>query len=289
MFDQSTSMADPVPPPGSGTWWDAASKGVSAFAHDASAAGTSVGLQYFPLGGVAPASCSASYGTPEVEVALLPGNASALDASLAKHVPNGFTPSGPALAGAISRMKAWAGKHPDHLSAVVFVTDGFPTECTPTDPAELAPIAKAALETEPSVRTFVVGLNFGLGKENLNPIAAAGGTGTAFFINGGDISAQLANTLQVAAKEPASCTFSLPAAGQADSSRVSLTYASPSGFEEAIPRLNTVGDCVLNQNDGFYFDNAQAPKKMMLCPESCTKASEGKLTIGVGCIQPYTP
>ena len=73
MFDQSSSMGDMLPGSNPSTsWWQAAQIGVTNFVNDPRAAGSlsghpamSVGIQFFPLGGIAPQSCMADYTTPE--------------------------------------------------------------------------------------------------------------------------------------------------------------------------------------------------------------------------------
>jgi hypothetical protein len=194
MLDQSSSLSDPVPG-SSSTWWTVATNAIRMFLNDPAAAGTGVGLQYFPLGGIAPASCMADYATPEVEIAALPGNIGALTASLAMHEPIAFTPTAPALQGAIAHMKAWAPAHPGRVPAVVFVTDGFPTECDPQDIDDVAGIAASGVASAPVVRTFVIGLNLGLGGANYDVLANAGGTGHVMSINS-DVTANLIAALR---------------------------------------------------------------------------------------------
>jgi hypothetical protein len=288
MFDQSTSMGDPVPSPGTGTWWDAATTAVGTFANEPRAAQIGVGIQYFPLGGIAPASCQANYKTPEVEVGVLPGNAGAIVASLQKHGPNGLTPSGPSLQGAIDHMKEWGPAHPGRAPIVVFVTDGFPTECTPDQPTGLAQLAKAAFETEPKVRTFVVGFNLGLGKENLNQIAEAGGTGQAFFINGGDIGGQFVDAMLSITDTPLQCTFDIPTStdpmNPTDPKKVQVVYTPRStGAPQEVPKLNTLGDCSLNNGQGWFYDNLQTPKSIQVCPGTCKAFSAGVVQTKTGC------
>jgi len=182
MLDQSSSLNDRVPGSTS-IWWDVAVEGILGFLSAPSSSGVGIGLQYFPLGGIAPASCLADYTTPEVEIAPLPGNASPLAASLQAHKPADFTPTAPALRGAIIHMKAWAAAHPSRRPGVVFITDGFPTECDPQAISAVASIAAEGANNEPVVRTYVIGLNLGLGGRNLDELAQAGRTGHAVLID----------------------------------------------------------------------------------------------------------
>jgi len=205
MLDQSSSMGDPYPIASLGSWWDVTRQAFTSVANDPAFAGLAMGLQYFPLGGVAPDSCSGHYEVPDVELAALPGNAGALTTSLAAHDPVAFTPTGPALAGAIRHMKEWAPTHPGRMPLVLFVTDGFPTECFPTDLDQIASIAREGRDTQPPVRVGVIGLNLGAGGTNLDAIAKAGGTGAARLLDSGDAGAQLRSAIQSIVTSPVSC------------------------------------------------------------------------------------
>jgi uncharacterized protein YegL len=171
----------------------------------------------------------ANYKTPEVDIGLLPGNAAAVAAAIQMHSPTAFTPTAPALSGAIAHMKEWAPTHPGHEPVVVLVTDGFPTECDPLDITDIAQIASTGFNTDPKVRTFVIGFNLGPGGANLNELAAAGGTNKAFLIDGGDVGAQFVNTMLGISSTQLKCKFDLPTppAGQTlDISRVAVSYTS---------------------------------------------------------------
>ena len=186
---------------------------------------------------------------------------------------------------------------------MVFVTDGFPTECCYTEPnhqcpsdgsitsdqpSDLAAMAKEAFDTD-KIRTFVVGFNLGLGKDNLDQIATAGGTGTAFLITTGDIGAQFIDAMKNISDTPLQCTFDIPKSDDpmnpTDPKKVAVTYTgrAPGSPTEEIPKLNTLGDCTLNQNNGWYYDNLQTPKQIIVCPGTCTKFGAGTVVTEVGC------
>jgi hypothetical protein len=295
MFDQSSSMGDPLAgssPPSS--WWQAAQKGVTSFVKDPRADGSrpgyapmSVGIQFFPLDGQEPQSCMADYQTPEVELGLLPGNAGAVAAAVQKHQPTSFTPTAAALNGAIAHMKEWARAHPYHAPVVVLVTDGFPTECEPRDLTDIAQIAKSALTVEPKVRTAVVGFNLP-GGENLNEIAAAGGTNKAFLINGGDVASQFVDAMLNISFPSEVCTFSVPTPPQGqvlDVSQVVVTYTSSATMVEVpVPRLNGLGDCGLNMDEGWFYDSPMTPTQIDLCPGTCANVPRGSLRVSTGCV-----
>jgi hypothetical protein len=295
MFDQSVSMADPIPNTNPVvTWWQAAQQGVTAFVNDPTAAGAqpgqpamTVGLQFFPLVGVAPQSCMANYEMPEVELGLLPGNSAAVAASIQKHQPTAFTPTAPALKGAIAHMKQWAPMHPGHAPVVVLVTDGFPTECDPQDITDIATIAKDAFTTDPVVRTFVVGFNLGSGGSNLDAIAEAGGTGKAFLIDKGDIGGQFVSHMLSISTTTLQCKFDLPKPPMGmslDPTMVAVTYTpSATGVEAQVPKLNGLTDCEANMGNGWFYDDRNMPTKILVCPGTCSKFAAGVVKTSSAC------
>jgi hypothetical protein len=295
MFDQSASMGDPVPganPPM--TWWQGAQAAVAKFVKEPRADGSrpgyapmSVGIQFFPLNGVAPESCTADYQTPEVEVAELPGNATKIAAAIQQHQPTLFRPTAAALSGALAHMKARAMDHPSHGAIVVLVTGGFPTECDPRDITDLAHIAKTALETVPKVHTAVIGLNLGAGGASLNELAVAGGTNKAVLINGGDIASQLVDALLNIEFEPQVCKFDvpMPAPGQTlDVSQVAVLYTSvDTMMETKVPQLDGPMSCASKGDDGWFYDSPTSPTQIELCPGTCGKLEHGVLKVVAGC------
>jgi len=305
MFDQSSSLSAAVagasPPI---TWWQAAQTGVTNFVEDPRAVGTGVGIQYFPYHGsiagpdpgVPSSSCYVpNYATPEVEIGLLPGNASAIVQSIQSHAPTTFTPTAAALEGAIQHMQAWGAAHPGRQPAVVLVTDGFATECDPQDPSLIAELAKAAYDGSPRVVTFVVGLEDGEALDNLSQIAKAGGTSNANLIKGGDIAAQFVDVMLGLAVPPAVCSYPVPpsldpANQTLNLNEVVVTFMPAAiGVPEHIPRLDDVGQCA-SASDGWYYD-APPPnsKAIFLCPSTCSKFATGSIYIKFGCMPTPVP
>jgi hypothetical protein len=259
--------------------------------NDPRASGMEVGIQYFPLNGVAPASCTASYSTPDVELGPLPANAAAVSASIDAHQPSAFTPTGPALSGAIEHMKTWAASHPGRAPVVVLVTDGFPTECDPTQITDVAAIAKAGFETDPPVRTFVVGFNLGSAGENLRAISDAGGSGDPFLITGGDIGSAFTTALLGISAKPLQCNLEMPKPSdpsqKVDPNLVAVRYTSKAtGITQDILRLNNLGDCALNRGEGWYYDSPSSPTEIELCKTTCSKLAAGTIQTILGCHSP---
>jgi hypothetical protein len=234
------------------------------------------------------------YATPAVDIAPLPGVASAITTSMNARSPDGLTPTAPALSGAIQRAKTYATANPGHTVITVLATDGFPTECTPQDIPTIAASAAAGVSSSPSVKTFVIGVFTQAEQQqattNLNQIAAAGGTNQAFIINTSQNVAQqfLAALNQIrGASLPCEYTLPVPASGTPDYSAVNVQFTS--GMNSAvIGYARSQGMCDPTRG-GWYYDVDPAsgtPTKVILCPASCTAVKSdpnGRIDIVQGC------
>src|SRR5262249_5027486 len=146
-----------------------------------------------------------------------------------------LTPTGPALAGALQAAQAQAAAA-SHKVAVVFVTDGFPTECTPLDIPGIGALASAAATGTPAIPTFVIGVfrphEMAGASANLNALAQAGGTGSAVVIN---TSQNVTQALQTAFNQirttAVSCEYKIPAptAGAIDFGKVNVQVTGAGG------------------------------------------------------------
>jgi hypothetical protein len=237
-----------------------------------------------------------AYSAPAVEVAALPGAANALVTSLTNKVPDGLTPTSGALQGAIAHAQALA-KASGHRVVVLLATDGFPSECAPTDVPGVSLIAATGLAGAPSISTFVIGV-FGTDEAakaqmNLDAIAAAGGTKQAFVINTGQNVTQAflaaLNSVRTAAL---SCEFKVPmaAAGETlDYYRVNVQYTSGAGQSVTIGNVATKAACDPRKG-GWYYDVDPAtgakPSNISICDTSCTQLRDdaaGRVDVLLGC------
>ena len=142
MFDDSGSM---IP------WWMSATQTSTQFLNAPESAGIGVGLQFFGT------SCDvATYATPKVPIAALPGNVQAITAAFPV-LPIEATPTEPALRGAIQYARSWQTGHANHKVVVLLVTDGEPTECNSTLPS-VTQVAAEGFGGTPSIQTYVLGL-----------------------------------------------------------------------------------------------------------------------------------
>lgn len=188
-----------------------------------------------------------------------------------------------ALAGATEWGSTYFAAHPDHKVVVVLVTDGEPAGCI-NDVSQIASIAGAA--NAQGVQTFTVGLQ-GSGTSTLNQIAMAGGTTQGFFIGNGNAEAELIAALEAIRGKAIACELQIPTPtnGQTfDPTQVNVDFTPGGGTEKTVGHVDTQANC--GANGGWYYDNATAPTKIILCPTTCDGVqgdSAGKLDIVLGC------
>lgn len=320
MLDKSGSMTDAAA--GGGTKWDACVNGLTQFVNQPESAGIGVGIQYFPqtdgpscpaipqmcttdadCGACGPCmsvgfagfcvgtsdSCEvALYATPAVEIALLPGAATAITSSMNAANPDGdSTTTHPALDGAIDHASEWATNNPGHVVVVVLATDGDPTgECN-NDLAAINALAAAGAASTPKILTFVIGVG---GSVNaLNAIAAAGGTTDAFMIDAEpDVQQAFLDALNQIQGAALPCSYLIPpppAGEQINYGQVNVSYTPGGGTAETIPKVNDAGSCPAS-GLAWYYDNNAAPTQILLCPAACETLSadtEGSVEIVLGC------
>jgi len=317
MLDQSGSMKESV---SGGNKWTAVTAALGAFVNQPSAAGIGVGLQYFgvpptasscptkctveadcqgngpcvlgtclgcALGGGGGDSCNgADYAKPEVEIAPLPGVASAITTSMGQHGPSTGTPTSAALAGAITHAKDWATAHPGHVTIAVLATDGDPADCD-TDLGHINSIAAAGVAGTPKILTFVIGVGNSL--TALNGIAAAGGTGQSFNVDtGANVNQQFLDAMNKIRGTALGCQYQIPASksgGALDYGTVNVQYTDGSGKVTTVPKVADKNACPAS-GDAWYYDNPTKPTQIILCDSSCkvvTGDTKGQVSIVVGC------
>jgi hypothetical protein len=272
--------------------WEQAVEAIKGFADSPGVAGLNLGLAFFPP--KAGNECtSATYENLPVDIAPLPGNASAIKLSLESTAPTGSTPMLPALEGALAAMTTYLGANPNHAGVVILVTDGDPGGCSSTV-ANVSAAAAAGVAATPAVRTFVIGME-GATFGNLDQIALAGGTSKSFDVSQGQSAqAELAKALEEVRKAAIGCVYVLPevppSEGTLDPASVSVKFIP--GINEppvAIGKVDALGDCG-EISGGFYFDDNADPTQVTLCPASCESVQEGtenaSVQVVLGCIEP---
>lgn len=245
-----------------------------------------------------------AYATPAVEIQALPGAATALVASLTAQEPDGDTPTGPAMRGAVVHARDWANSHPGHTVVAVLATDGLPTECLPdsvgftgTTPLdtlvkEVEGVAADGVLASPSISTFVIGVFSGTDAQapsNLERMAKAGGTSKAQIVDtAGDVTKQFVDALNAVRASRLACEFQVPqpeAGSKLDYFQVNVGYregttTSPLYYVGSPERCNpTTG--------GWYYDDLKgvAPNKIIVCPQTCAtfQNAKGSVEIQLGC------
>jgi von Willebrand factor type A domain len=281
--------------------WTGVTSAITSFVQQAPP-GISVGLQYFAqpntdpdagslLGVAIGDSCvAADYAKPTIEIAPLPGVASMITSSLASHKnPNTATPTPPALQGAIEHATDWSKTHPMDVTIVILATDGDPSECGDTSGNTLLQqvenIAAAGVAQTPKILTFVIGV--GTETANLNGIAMAGGTGSAFIVDTSqNVSQQFLTALNKIRGAALGCQYKIPipqGGGSVNFQEVNVQFTPASGKPIVVPYVSDKSKCPASGN-AWYYDNASAPTEILLCTTTCgTVSAGGTVDVLTGC------
>ena len=290
MFDRSSSMLEPLDGIGPPSRWDALTGALIEYFQSDAAKPLSIGLSYFEQTDPSTfmTSCRvADYTTPTIDIAPMSDGTQAqrLIASLQNTIPSGFTPTAPALQGALNYAKAYTMAHPGRQTMVVFATDGLPTQCDPRETTNIAQtIAAPAFMGTPSIRTFVVASAGNL--TALGAVSQAGGTGQPVFVTDpATTSSQIKTAFDRLTRTNFSCSYRIPPGGEGgrtDPGQVNVAVRVPGMAEKRLPLFMSVDRC----GDGWYYDNPGKPENIMLCPQTCRDIFNGELHIIVGCAGP---
>ena len=266
-------------------------------------AGMGLGVQYFPL---SPKECSVDgYADPAVGITLLPAASPLVTNSLRARRMYGGTPTTQVIVGVTQYMQAWAATPvngvPRYLSRkpiIILATDGVPDDaCLGSSPpnsiADAVAATAAAAAGTPPIQTFVIGVGADLGGLSaLQAIASAGGTGQPFIpvdVNAAtNVETQFVQALTKIRTQAIPCDYTIPdLGGPVDSTKINVGYtAAPGQAQDLLVFVGTSAMCTLAGDRGWYFDDPTAPKKVSLCPGTCStvKASEaGRVDVIYGC------
>ncbi len=287
MMDRSISMNEPAGDTGL-TRWEAIREAVEAFVTSPDAGDIGAGIGFFgkTQNGDDEIDCNPdNYADPEVEIGLLSEVGEDILQAIDDTIPGGVTPTLPALEGALIHAKDWARDNPDRASMVVLVTDGYPTQCEAGGIAEVADAARAAAEDDPSVRTYVIGLD---GTQNLEGIARAGGSKSAFVVDSADIGEKFVDVLLNISSAQLACSFEVPDSPdpdlEIDPDRVQVVYTpESSGEPEEVPRVDSSPDCDIQPNGGWYFSALGLSTRINVCPCTCSRFGAGRVDVRLGC------
>lgn len=286
MMDRSISLSEIEPTTGA-TRWESLRTAIAAFIDEADDENLRLGLGFFGrTGGNDDAlDCDPSfYATPAVEIGKPSDVGRDVVDALFTVQPGGFTPTGPALAGALQHASEWAANAPGRATAVVLITDGYPTQCDPRGISAIAELAEQAHSQEPYVRTFVIGL---AAEFNLDSIARAGGTHQAYRVDAGDPSGSFLAALRNVSNSKLACSYEIPdppvGTMKIDYDEVQVTYTSADKSLEEVPRITDYAACARNPNGGWYYDDPAAPTQILVCPCTCSRFEAGRVDVALGC------
>jgi hypothetical protein len=245
------------------TRWEAMGTALGTFVDSPAPAmaGVAIGIGFFPGGG---GGCNAAtYANPTVAIAPLPANATPIKNAIAANMPNGGTPTTPALTGAIQYARQYTmDQMGQRTAAVLLVTDGVPTGCTPNTPATAAMVAMNAYNGTPQIKTFVVGMG---DTAALDQIALAGSGGMQHYIpTMGDVVTTLTNALS-SITGMITCNYARPAGSNPNLVNVQITVAG--GMQMNIGKVDNAAACPAA--GGWYYDNNTTPTMIILCPTTC--------------------
>ncbi len=283
LFDKSGSMLDDQK-------WAGAKAALTAFFQNPASAGLRVALRFFPDDGCDAPSCDVNAcAVPLVDVGELtasPASGDPQQAALVEAVnatsPSGETPMYAALAGA----EKWAVEHvaPTEKMAVVLVTDGEPNGCN----EDLGAIAGLASEAYASagVLTYAIGMQ-GSNVAQVDTIAQAGGTGSAFVVGVESVHTALLGAFNQIKTAAIACSYALPTAAEAgaevDPSLVNVNFTS-GGVTSTLPQVASLAAC--GATGGWYYDDPASPTSVELCPTTCDFAQgdlDAQVKILLGC------
>jgi hypothetical protein len=106
-------------------------------------------------------------------------------------------------------------------------------------------------------------------------------------VQGGDVSTQVLNALnRIRGAAAIPCELSLPAPPRGQSlalDSVNLDYEGSACDLTPFSAVSSADDC--GDDDGWHYDNPDAPERIQLCPRSCDRVSGpgGNLYYSVGC------
>jgi hypothetical protein len=240
-------------------------------------------------------SCTAAnYATPEVAIGPVSSTKDAVLSAMGNHHPMMYTPTGPALEGALQYAKGYQQGHPDRKVIVVLATDGQPTECPSTDTEQaladkVKGIAAAGLAGTPSVRTFVVGVvTFGEDAQvitNLHAIAAAGGTTEALIAEPKeDLAKAFSDALLKITGEALSCDYKIPLTdgGKPDFAKVNLVIKINGGADQVVYHVQDASKCDPALGGWYYDPPTGEPEHIKLCAATCAALNKSGQTVEVG-------
>lgn len=268
-----------------GQKWTQAQTAITSFVNDPSSAGLDVALTTWPNN---TGQCDGTgYNTPQVPIGRLPDptQIQAITNAINNVNLGGITPLSAALNGGVQFCEAFQAQHPDEKCVVVLITDGQPDQCEILG-NNIPPIAQTAF-SQFGVKTFTVGMS-GADFNLLDQIAVAGGTdctpndpntaacdvsggGTSFLTALQLIRSKVTTTVTTVQTTKIDCAFTIPdppAGATFDRDKVNVEFTN-NGVASTILQVPTAADCAKYGNQGWFYDDPNAPKTIQVCPSTC--------------------
>lgn len=281
VIDRSGSMG--------GTKWTTTVAQLKAFVDDPLSAGINMGMNFFPPVSGSGDCVTADYNPLQHPASLPPLYLIGQDNTEIKNVldaagTSGMTPMYAALDGTYQVASDWQSTYPSHKTIVVLTGDGDPNSCGNTDEIGACAQLAGAAYSGTDIETYCIVIDSSA-MTALSAVAAAGGTTTAY-----DVSSNVSQFAQIMTQirdQALGCEFVIPAPTETefDPTKVNVTYYAGSiGDGESIPQVANKTAC--GGGDGWYFDNPQAPTRIILCSSTCTRVEadlEPKVSIEFGC------
>jgi len=226
------------------------------------------------------------YEKPMVPIAELPGVRAALEEALATVVPEGGTPTTPAVKGALAHLRARVTADPARKQLLVLATDGMPSLCEPNTVDTAVAELSAARTASPAITTHVIGVfspaQLGRAQPALDQLATAGGTGAPFVLmSGADLTQKFIDAVNQIRGAAAGCEFTIPqpASGAIDYEKVNVRITTAGGNED-LAYVGSADRCDPAKG-GWYYDvdpKQGTPTRVLVCESTCRKV---KITVGL--------
>ena len=145
---------------------------------------------------------------------------------------------------------------------------------------------KPAPEIDPKVRTFVIGAGSGWSLSVLKSFAQSGGTGAPVIVQDSpDTAKQVTDALLRISHTNVACSYNLalPDGGDIDPDRVNVRLTEAGKEPRLLNYVAPPSTC--SAGGGYFYDNAQHPKKVYLCESTCSSLFNGSIEVIVGCPQ----
>jgi hypothetical protein len=239
--------------------------------------------------------CMQNYAQATVAIAVLPANESALTGALTTHRPEGGTPLGPALKGAITQMVAHRTANPGRKVAIILVSDGLPDGFCSRNFADMIIEDVATARTGPAaIPTYVIGVfaadDIPRARPVMERLATAGGTGMPFLLmTANDLGQRFQETLNQIRGTALACEFMIPTGtGAIDYGKVNVHWQGAAANEDLL-YVGSADRCDPSRG-GWYFDvdpaTGRTPTRVLVCPASCNKFKAdpaAKVEVRFGC------